>query len=362
MSRQVVETMKLIFDALKAHVSIDDSCRIASVKRHIKPIGDSEPVCEFVKGAKVKSFSYNGLLLCLYEFCENRYLLLPEKNISAVCSIGFEIEEDIAIIQGAGMLAMALEKWPILDGISSLEVVNCCLGVDIQDIEFEFSMISKLFTPYSVIKLDDSRLELSYEEDVGRLCCYILAEDELKMSEKTKNNLQDLSLLRSSRSIAASILSGFWSPLVEYTFLQLYQCLEYLYRLNNCFIISEEHNITLEAAIDIVTLHEFKISEEDNLYQVIRRYAAETVVDSFVERLSLYGEENNDKNRKVSHYIYKLRCNIAHLRYNQDNVLKYVNWDICVEELTAIIYSIYQKIDTKVCSVCESKGVWTSLK
>ena len=205
-------------------------------------------------------------------------------------------------------------------------------------------------------------MELSYEEDVGRLCCYILAEDELKMSEKTKNNLQDLSLLRSSRSIAASILSGFWSPLVEYTFLQLYQCLEYLYRLNNCFIISEEHNITLEAAIDIVTLHEFKISEEDNLYQVIRRYAAETVVDSFVERLSLYGEENNDKNRKVSHYIYKLRCNIAHLRYNQDNVLKYVNWDICVEELTAIIYLIYQKIDTKVCSVCESKGVWTSLK
>ena len=57
--------------------------------------------------------------------------------------------------------------------------------------------------------------------------------------EKTKNNLQDLSLLRSSRSIAASILSGFWSPLVEYTFLQLYQCLEYLYRLNNCFLITQ---------------------------------------------------------------------------------------------------------------------------
>lgn len=58
----------------------------------------------------------------------------------------------------------------------------------------------------------------------------------------------------------------------------------------------------------------------------------------------------------MTNYIYKLRCNIAHLRYNQDDIS--VNWGKCVEALVEIIYSIYKKCDTEIVSICTNKGAW----
>ena len=132
------------------------------------------------------------------------------------------------------------------------------------------------------------------------------------------------------------ILNSLQSPLVEYVFLQLYQCIEYLFRLNNCFTLSAVHGIDLSKSIDIVLAHEFKISESDNLYRVIKENAVQATIDNFLKILPGTPEANSDTYNMVSSYIYRLRCSIAHLRYEQDDISN-VDWENCITALIEIL-------------------------
>lgn len=79
--------------------------------------------------------------------------------------------------------------------------------------------------------------------------------------------------------------------------------------------MSTVHGIDLPKSVDIVLANEFKISESDNLYRVIRENAAQATIDNFLKILPGTPEANSDTYNMVSSYIYKLRCSIAHLRY-----------------------------------------------
>lgn len=257
MSRNVMETMNSIFENIKSFVDADDECRISDAKRHIKAQGDETAVCEFVKYAKVK---YLHCVYGLFSLCEHknqRYLLAFEKYSPGFSEIGFEIESDSTVIQGAAMLTIAHGNLPFRKEINSLQVIESCLGVepenpDDPNICFDFSDIANLFVPYCIIRLDDSRFPLIYEEDINRLGCYMFVEDAKSLSTSSRERIKGLVLLRSSGTISASILNSIQSPQMEYTFLQLYQCLEYLFKLNNCFLIATGHSIPLEKSIDIV--------------------------------------------------------------------------------------------------------------
>lgn len=364
MNRNILGEIEKIFDTLKAHVEDSDKERILNVKRHIKAIGDDTPVCDFVRAALKKDVYYASQFLVLFKFKDHSYLLVDEKFRDGLDEIGFEFEEDDSpIAQGAGMLAMACNALPVRQELVSLELIERCLGVEPEtgeDICFNFNEIRQFFLPYCVALIDNSRFDISFEEDLNRLICYLLVKRCNRFNDSAKEELKKLLLLVSSRSIAGCILNSLQSPLVEYTFLQLYQCLEYLFRLNNCFMLSATYQIDLGKSIDIVLAHEFKISESDNLGRVIRENAAEVAIDRFVGIIPGYQDANSDKYTKTSLYIYKLRCNIAHLRYQQDSMPN-VDWEQCLMCLIEILYSIYEKRDRDISKVCEGKNSWTEI-
>ena len=364
MNRYILGEMEKIFDTLKAHVDDDDKGRILNVKRHISPAGEAVPVCNFVRTALKKDISCAAERLALFEFEENRYLLLDEKFRDTLGEIGYEFEDDDSpITQGAGMLAMASGTLPLRQDLSSLKIIETCLGIgedNGEDVVFKFAEIRPFFPSYCVALVDDSRFELSFEEDLNRLICYLLLEKSNRFNDCNKSELKKLLLLLSSRSIAGCILNSLQSPLVEYVFLQLYQCIEYLFRLNNCFTLSAVHGIDLSKSIDIVLAHEFKISESDNLYRVIKENAAQATIDNFLKILPGTPEANSDTYNMVSSYIYRLRCSIAHLRYEQDDISN-VDWENCITALIDILCSIYQKCDKDIVEVCKSKRSWTEI-
>ncbi len=125
-------------------------------------------------------------------------------------------------------------------------------------------------------------------------------------------------------------------------------------------MISKDHDLSLEKSIDIVLAHELKISESENLYQVFKNNASETSMDSMISIISSSAEDTKDKYKKVSTYIYKLRCNVAHLRYDQDDMSN-IDWDKCVQALIEIIFSLYQKCDSDIIQICTSKSSWKPL-
>lgn len=362
MSRNINATMEAIFRVLKSHVSEDDSYLITPIKRHIKPEGDIEQVKDFVKLAKIRPISCYLESLFALEFKDQRYILIPEKYTDAVLEIGLNTESDIAIIQGAGMLAISSGKLPLDKNVNSAIIIERCLGIipetpDATDLEVDFSEIVKLFIPYCIVQADDSRFPLVYMEDFNRLAGYLLTDSYCTLGQSSKESLKQLLLLQSSRSIAVSLLNGIQNPMIEYTYLQIYQCIEYLFRLNNCFTISETHHVALSTSMDIVLAHEFRNSESDNLLQILRKYADEALIEVIVDLTSVPLTEVKDIYQKAASYIYMLRCNVAHLRYKQDDTSS-VSWIRCVIALVDVVLSIYQKCDSKIISVCTTQNAW----
>lgn len=354
--------MEAIINVLKSYVSVDDNYLITPFRRHIKPEGDVEQVKDFVKLAKIKTISCYLECLFVLEFKEQRYILIPRKYIDTVLEIGLNTESDIAIIQGAGMLAMSTGKMPLDNNVDSTLIIERCLGIipektDDTDIEVDFSDIVKLFIPYCVIQVDDSRFPLIYMEDFNRFAGYLLTDTHSNLAQSSKGSLKQLLLLQSSRSIAGSLLNGIQNPMVEYTYLQIYQCIEYLFRLNNCFTISETHGVALSTSMDIVLAHEFKSSESDNLLQILRKYVDQALIEVIVDLTSVPLTEIKDFYQKAASYIYMLRCNVAHLRYKQDDTSS-VSWTRCVTALIDVVLSIYQKCDSKIISVCTAQNAW----
>lgn len=362
MNRNILATMESIIRVLESNVSEDDYYLITNIQRHIIPDGEIEPVKDFVKSAKIKSVTCYLEALFVYEFRDQRYILIPEKYLNEVLEIGLNIESDMAIIQGAGMLAIASGHLQLEKNVDSSLIIEKCLGIipensNDTDIEVDFSEITKLFLPYCIVQADDSRFPLVYMEDFNRLAGYLLTDSCGILEQSTKGSLKQLFLLTSSRSIAGSLLNGIQNPLIEYTYLQIYQCIEYLFRLNNCFTIAETHGVDLSTSMNIVLDYEFRISESDNLFQILRKYADQSSIDLIVDLSPMSATDANDIYQKATTYIYKLRCNIAHLRYKQDDTSS-VSWVKCVNALIDVVLSIYQKCDYDIVSVCTAQNAW----
>ena len=361
MSRNVLQTMASIEEVTKSYVDAEDICRITNVRRHIQAAGDEEPVCDFVKHAKYKCFIRNGISIFIFFYNDQKLLFLPRVFCDPIDKIGYVLSDNIAITQGATMLAISSKNLPISDNVTSLRIIEEYLGlddsVDGENVIIPFSSIAELFKPYLLYIIDDSRFQIAFEEDINRLSCFLLSHVEASLSTETYSAIQQLSLLLSSRSIAGSILNGFQSSLIDYAFLQFYQCIEYLFQLNLCFIISEDHSIPIETAIHIVLAHEFKLSESEHLYRVLKDNAPLQAIEDLLSKNNVSQEEIKDKYRTASTFIYRLRCNIAHLRYNQEELLV-SDWRQCIESLVNIITSIYTKRDTNITHICISNNSW----
>lgn len=364
MSRKILDVMDLIFERLKSKLSDDDLGLVADVQRHIQAEGDEGPVCDFVKFGKISPFYRNKEWLCIFEYRDQQYLLLEEKHYNSMTNIGFEMESDVSIIQGAGMLAIAEKHLCIRGNISSLDIIDRCLGIEPDegnDVTFSFSDILSLFVPYYIFKVDSSRFELTYYEDINRLICYLLAdENSVPLSNLNTDRIKTLMLLNSSRSIAATILNGLSSSLIEYTFLQIYQCIEYLFKLNLSFSLSKNHNIPLEKSLGIVLTHEFRMAESENFYHVLKENIPIDIMESHAEILPDTAGLESDIYRRMSTYIYKLRCNVAHLRYKQE-CLTDVNWAKCIDILLEIATLIFQRRDSEIIQACNNNNTWELL-
>lgn len=363
MSRNVLMQMNAIIDVLRSKVKPEDKSRIVDVQRHIVGQSDDKNISNFVKKAKEKYFCFNNNFLAIFEYENNEYLLLSKQYSPAIEALGLNIEDDLSIIYGAGMLMIGNDKLPLKSGVTSLLIIEHCLGIEPEEntdsVILEFSDICDMFAPYIVINVDNSRFELLYEEDLFRLLVYVYAGCVSPFKSSVNQTIQEFALLSCSRSIAPSLVNFYESSLIEYSFLQLYQCMEYLFKLNNCFLISDSCNVDVNDVVNIIESYELKISEIDNLCKVIKNNASETSIETFFDFIS---EKGDDKINSVARYIYRLRCNIAHLRYNQYDCLKDVDWEKCIDALLCIIYSIYNKLDERITNVCTYKNSWKQIK
>lgn len=84
-------------------------------------------------------------------------------------------------------------------------------------------------------------------------------------------------------------------------------------------------------------------------------------MESLAEILPDTTKTDSDIHRQMSNYIYKLRCNVAHLRYKQEHITD-VNWTRCIDILLEIATLIFQRRDSEIIQACNSNETWEPLR
>lgn len=370
MSRKVIGTMDEIFHILESSLSADDRKRVGNHRRHIKAAGDEKEVVEIVKHAKIISTQdkYNT---CCISYKDEMFMVFPARSQAWIqkVAIGEFMEKETAIdlqqeyFQGMGMLAIAKGALKIRRTLSSIDLLDKCLGLPEEENRFDFMDICELFEDYVVLKIDKTMFPVAYEEDVLRFIA--LLHLAINRSEENVSNLINLALLQSARSISWNVLHYSDANQWEYQFLQIYQCLEYLFIIVVAIDLEDKYEIDEDKAIRIAVDNIFKRSEKENLIMTMHR-CSYTYVDEYFSLLKTYPQFNgkNDavKSDYVADHIYQIRCSIAHLRFKQDDILKSIDHKKEISILIQITLNIFSSLDDKICKYNQAMNAWQPLK
>lgn len=380
MGRNVNSVKDGVFERLKQHVAEEDKQRITDTTRHICVDEDNKSlVVDFVKKCRIKTRVFRQMTMIGFEYAEQKYLMLqgpftstvPEyssgKSIPQIAKeFDLDSEVDDAILQGACMLAICNGCLAVRSELKSLDIIERCLGLvdddDPYNTSFPFSTIAELFEAYTLIMVDDNRFLLQFEEDIDRLYAMFALEKSTRLPVAAKNKLLETLQLLSSRSIAASIINFIESDHPEYSFLQLYQCLEYLYSITKSLEIAESFHIPSETSIGIVADH-VKSREMDCLLHLLSIDDMEDIIQPLYDDLvTPISNETKDMAAVVAKHIYKARCNIAHLRYNQEDSLQSVEIKKLIDIVSNVIYFVYAKLENDIVHICSKNNVWKTFE
>lgn len=364
MNRNVNETMDGIINTLINFVSEDDKSRIANVKRrHIRATENDEPIVEFVKKVEVKTYKIYNDSFSLFFYSDERYLFFSQQYESSIYDLGLIPCADLTITLGCSMICISMNALKLKNTTTSLDIINMCLGIEAQndkgDAVIEYDNIKELFDPFCVVQVN-SCFNLTYIEDIYRIYAYILSCTDKEYIEGINTKIQELALLESSRSIALSLINFYKSSIDEYSFLQLYQCVEYLFKINNSIIISKKLNIDNKEVIDIISHYDLKKAEKDSLIDVLKE-SEETYITNFYNIIATEKHDEDNPTKIAAEYIYKLRCNVAHLRYDQNNLSNKYEWNSIFSALLDIIISIYEKLNGTILEICMHKSTWKTI-
>lgn len=367
MSQNVIGIINSIFEKVIDFTENDDKYRIANTKRFLEVEANLVSIAfNMVSNANLKVIKTNDFVNILsVSYKEEKYAVFPDKYSESLEVIGLKKVEDSAIEQGIGILALGSGYIGIKEGITSLEIINQCLELEPEDgsdhVNFTYNQITDFFQGFEVVKVDDGSFKMEYKEDFLRMYAIMLTvfpNDSL--TEKTYCNLREILHMESSRSVSESIISTILSGMNEHKFLELYQCIEYLFIIYNAGEIASKYSIDKNNAVDLVINENLKITELSNVSNIIGKYASETLITNFYDVLLDEGECDN-KPERVSKYIYKIRCNVAHLRYKQEQLLETLKWKDILENVSNIILSIYRNMDDDIISLCKNTNAWTSI-
>ncbi len=365
MNRPVVLTMNEIFNRLKSFISVDDSELVKEYQRHIKAAGNKELTIDIVKRAILLRHEIEDLAPILgFIYNDSKYIVVLGKYENLFSNLSFDSiapSDNVELYQGGGMLAIANKVLPLKNGVGSMEIINRCFGFDEGEHDcFDFEEISDLFENYAVFKIDDHVFHLNYVEDFYRLEAIALTSLREYNGSVLQSKLKKFMLLEGSRSLAESIINGLKSNQWEYTYLQFYQCLEYLFAVNNAIELKDKYGMSdISPAIDIASDSILKKTEKDSLIGVLTKYTPPTTLDVFCK--ATFNSEESNRLEKAAEYIYKIRCNLAHLRFKQDALPLKCDKMVMLEELAGIIADTYENLDDQIVSICETKKSWIQL-
>lgn len=377
MAAKMKDIVNDIFKKIEDAINQEDSVRIiTSVDRYLEFQQEiDKDVFNFITKSQVKQISVANICIVLeIIFKEERYIVFPIDYIgeNTLKEFDLEIIELDYVIQGSKILAINKDCVSIKREIESIQLINKCMGIepDKHDniVHFTYDEIESLFDNIIVGKVSNDDNQIQYEEDIYRLLAFEnLKVENLLITETTKQELKQLLAMKSSRSIANSIINVTLNKRNVYLYLELYQCLEYLFIVNKALKISSDYKLNEETAVKIVICENIKMGEIVSLHNLLQENCDKEVLKNFYNYIRNYNLTLSEADgegqfiQKVSDFIYKLRCNIAHFKYKQDEDICKVDFIWLIENMSKIILNIYETMDDNIVNLCETTEIWKIL-
>lgn len=140
-----------------------------------------------------------------------------------------------------------------------------------------------------------------------------------------------------------------------FAYLQLYQCLEYLFVIYHADTMMNKYNISHETAVKIILDNSVRNSEKDTLESVIKNYATQFCLDNLAKII----HDSNATDETIHAHIYTIRCAIAHLRFMQKNTTQTYNWETEIGLVLELIANIYSAQDEMLAEIANKNNIFT---
>lgn len=224
---------------------------------------------------------------------------------------------------------------------------------------FNYSDLTHYFSAYDIWAISEEYLPLNQNSILAIYSGYIInynKEINLNLSTNSKHTIKLLIEKLPIDLIGGNIYSALTAMEWKHSFLELYQCIEYLFPLP--YLIKLSNNIgdkTLFAKLFFNAENDlqWRPKEDQALIKLLKKIENESSFIQILNSLIIIAKSKPDSIDNncnfVSKHIYNTRNSIAHFRSGITNSIKTSHeWDEIIEKLCLIIYDLYKFYSSEI--------------
>ena len=369
-----------LFERLESHLP-KENATVASLKigsNSIRYIGtnDGSVARAIVKNASVTEtlFAFDKSLILTLDFDKKTYLVITGnienstpflKGIEPVVDPD-KTEQDFKFNPGLATILFANDNFPTsIDAEKSYQLIETIFSSEKEgksNGKFDLNELTEFFSDFSIWELGENFKPVNNNTLLAIYSGYIIEYSKivnLNFSPSLNVNLKLIIEELPMDLIGGNIYRALTSMEWKHTFLELYQCIEYLFPI--------PYLSQLSSNIGYPTLFQklFENTESDlgwrpkenealsKLLKIIESKSSFTEMLTTLSTITNQTPNNPDNNIPfVTKHIYNTRNSIAHFRSSlKTDINSEQEWNMLIEKLCSLIYDLYTHFFNEISSI-----------
>lgn len=377
MANKMIDVNRHLFERLEKQIPSDTAIESKLVigEKSIRYIGTT-------KGSYAQSIIKNGQVsdvvktvdkstILVINFDNRTFLVITGnidgadeflKGITTVVDLDNE-EQDFKFNPGLATLLFANDNFPLdVDSEKSYQLIEYVFTEEKEGISngnFNYTELAHYFSNYDVWEVSEKYLPLNQNSIVAIYSGYLInynKEINLEFSPNTKQTIKLLIEELPIDLVGGNIYRALTAMEWKHSFLELYQCIEYLFPLP--YLINLSNNIGNKSLLPKLFFNtendlQWRPKEDQALIKLLKQIENESsftqILNSLINILKTKPDNTDNNCIFVSKHIYNTRNSIAHFRSGITNSIKTNSeWDEIIEKLSLIIHDLYKVYSSEI--------------
>lgn len=377
MANKMIDVNRHLFERLERQILNDTAIESKLVigEKAIRYIGTT-------KGSYAQSIIKNGQVtevvktvdkstLLIINFNNRTFLVITGniddtndflKDVTTVVDLDND-EQDFKFNPGLATLLFANENFPLdVDSEISYKLIEHVFTEEKEGLEngsFNYAELAYYFSNYDVWEISEKYLPLNQNSIVAIYSGYLInynKEINLEFSLKTKQTIKLLIEELPIDLVGGNIYRALTAMEYKHSFLELYQCIEYLFPLP--YLIDLSNNIGDKSLFPKLFFNtesdlQWRPREDQALIKLLNQIKRESsftqILNSLIKILKVEQDSTDNNCVFVSKHIYYTRNSIAHFRSGTTNIIKTKSdWDDMIEKISLIIHDLYKIYSSEI--------------